>query len=70
MTGAPRQTTRARYAARRDAILSAACKVFIDQGVSGFTLTAVAKGMDLHPVSLTHYFKRKEDLAAECMRLT
>ena len=70
LTGAPRQTTRARYAARRDAILSAACKVFIDQGVSGFTLAAVAKGMDLHPVSLTYYFKRKEDLAAECMRLT
>lgn len=70
MTGAPRPTTRARYAARRDAILSAACKVFIDQGVSGFTLAAVAKGMDLHPVSLTYYFKRKEDLAAECMRLT
>lgn len=62
--------TRARYAARRDAILSAACKVFIDQGVSGFTLAAVAKRMDLHPVSLTYYFKRKEDLAAECMRLT
>jgi AcrR family transcriptional regulator len=61
---------RARYAARRDAILAAACKVFIDQGVSGFTLAAVAKRMDLHPVSLTYYFKRKEDLAAECMRLT
>lgn len=62
--------TRARYAARRDAIVSAACKVFVDQGVSGFTLAAVAKRMDLHPVSLTYYFKRKEDLAAECMRLT
>ncbi|MDX5329750.1 MAG: TetR/AcrR family transcriptional regulator [Caulobacteraceae bacterium] len=70
MTAAPRPTTRARYAARRDAILSAACKVFVDQGVSGFTLAAVAKGMDLHPVSLTYYFKRKEGLAAECMRLT
>lgn len=70
MTVATRPTTRARYAARRDAILAAACKVFIDQGVSGFTLAAVAKRMDLHPVSLTYYFKRKEDLAAECMRLT
>ncbi|MDP1875415.1 TetR/AcrR family transcriptional regulator [Phenylobacterium sp.] len=70
MTVATRPPTRARYAARRDAILSAACKVFIDQGVSGFTLAAVAKRMDLHPVSLTYYFKRKEDLAAECMRLT
>ncbi|MAK80655.1 TetR/AcrR family transcriptional regulator [Phenylobacterium sp.] len=70
MTVATRPPPRARYAARRDAILSAACKVFIDQGVSGFTLAAVAKRMDLHPVSLTYYFKRKEDLAAECMRLT
>ena len=70
MTVATRPTTRARYAARRDAILAAACKVFIDQGVAGFTLAAVAKRMDLHPVSLTYYFKRKEDLAAECMRLT
>jgi AcrR family transcriptional regulator len=70
VTVATRPPPRARYAARRDAILSAACKVFIDQGVSGFTLAAVAKRMDLHPVSLTYYFKRKEDLAAECMRLT
>ncbi len=70
MTTATRPGARARYAARREAILAAACKVFIDQGVSGFTLAAVAKRMDLHPVSLTYYFKRKEDLAAECMRLT
>lgn len=70
MTVATSPPPRARYAARRDAILAAACKVFIDQGVSGFTLAAVAKRMDLHPVSLTYYFKRKEDLAAECMRLT
>jgi AcrR family transcriptional regulator len=56
--------TRARYAARREAILAAAIDVFHEYGVSGFTLAAVAKRMDLHPVSLTYYFKRKEDLAA------
>jgi AcrR family transcriptional regulator len=55
---------RARYAARRDAILAAAVEEFHDSGVSGFTLAAVAKRMDLHPVSLTYYFKRKDDLAA------
>ncbi len=54
---------RPRYAAKREAIMAAATQVFCDQGVSGFTLAAVAKRMDLHPVSLTYYFKRKEDLA-------
>jgi AcrR family transcriptional regulator len=58
---------RARYAAKREAILAAASKVFTDRGLSGFTLAAVAKRMDLHPVSLTYYFKRKEDLAAACV---
>lgn len=67
MPGAIQPNPRARYAARRDAILAAASKVFTDRGVSGFTLAAVAKRMDLHPVSLTYYFKRKEDLAAACV---
>lgn len=57
------QKVRPRYAAKREAIMAAATQVFCDQGVSGFTLAAVAKRMDLHPVSLTYYFKRKEDLA-------
>ena len=63
----PKPKARARYAARRDEILNAASRVFTESGVSGFTLAAVAKRMDLHPVSLTYYFKRKEDLAAACM---
>ena len=61
---------RPRYAAKRDAIMAAATQVFCDQGVSGFTLAAVAKRMDLHPVSLTYYFKRKEDLAAAVLHET
>ncbi|MES2343083.1 MAG: TetR/AcrR family transcriptional regulator [Pseudomonadota bacterium] len=61
---------RARYAAKREAIMAAATEVFNDRGVSGFTLAAVAKRMDLHPVSLTYYFKRKEDLAAAVLRDT
>jgi AcrR family transcriptional regulator len=64
LTVAIEPKVRARYAAKRDAIMAAATTVFADQGLSGFTLAAVAKRMDLHPVSLTYYFKRKEDLAA------
>ena len=64
MAPAAPSKTRARYAAKRDAIMAAAIKVFAAQGMSGFTLAAVAKRMDLHPVSLTYYFKRKEELAA------
>jgi AcrR family transcriptional regulator len=67
LTIATQGRSRARYAAKRDAILTAACKVFTDRGLSGFTLAAVAKRMDLHPVSLTYYFKYKEDLAAACV---
>lgn len=70
LTAAVQSKPRARYAAKRDAIMAAATKVFADQGMSGFTLAAVAKRMDLHPVSLTYYFKRKEDLAAAVLHDT
>ena len=70
MTAAVHPKPRARYAAKRDAIMAAAIKVFAAQGMSGFTLAAVAKRMDLHPVSLTYYFKRKEDLAAAVLHLS
>lgn len=70
MTAVAQPKARARYAAKRDAIMAAATKVFADQGMSGFTLAAVAKRMDLHPVSLTYYFKRKEDLAAAVLHDT
>lgn len=70
MTAAVQPKPRARYAAKRDAIMAAATKVFADAGMSGFTLAAVAKRMDLHPVSLTYYFKRKEDLAAAVLQET
>ena len=69
-TAAPTPKSRARYAAKREAIMAAATEVFSSQGVSGFTLAAVAKRMDLHPVSLTYYFKRKEDLAAAVLHET
>ena len=67
MSGLTQPKPRPRYAAKREAIMAAASRVFTDHGISGFTLAAVAKRMDLHPVSLTYYFKRKEDLAAACI---
>jgi len=70
VTAAVEPKARARYAAKREAIMGVATKVFNDHGVSGFTLAAVAKRMDLHPVSLTYYFKRKEDLAAAVLHGT
>ena len=70
LTAAAQSKPRARYAAKRDAIMAAATEVFAQQGMSGFTLAAVAKRMDLHPVSLTYYFKRKEDLAAAVLHDT
>ena len=38
---------RARYAAKRDAIMGAATKVFADQGMSGFTLAAARSSLRL-----------------------
>src|SRR3954462_5162299 len=69
-TAASQPKARARYAAKREAIMAAATREFNDRGMSGFTLAAVAKRMDLHPVSLTYYFKRKEDLAAAVLHDT
>jgi AcrR family transcriptional regulator len=59
-----------RYAARKEEILAAAAQVLNDQGQRGFTLASVAKRLDLHPVSLTYYFKRRGDLFAACMLST
>lgn len=58
---------RPRYAARREAILTAAAEALAQEGLAGFTLAAVAKRMGLHPVSLTYYFKRREDLVSACL---
>jgi AcrR family transcriptional regulator len=63
-------TGRTRYSARKDEILAVATEVFNDQGSRGFTLAAVAKRLDMHPVSLSYYFKKREDLAAACLLST
>lgn len=58
---------RPRYAARREAILTAAAEALAQEGLAGFTLAAVAKRTGLHPVSLTYYFKRREELVSACL---
>ena len=59
-----------RYSARKDEILVAATSVLNNFGSRGFSLAAVAKRMDLHPVSLTYYYKKRDDLLAAVMRST
>ena len=52
---------------RRAEIIAAAAEVWNAQGANGFTVAAVARLVGLHPVSLGHYFRTRDDLAAECM---
>jgi AcrR family transcriptional regulator len=56
-----------RYRTKRAEILVHATDVLNEGGVSGFTMAAVAERMGLHPASLTHYFKKKDELAVTCM---
>jgi len=60
----------AKYAAKKSAILAAATRVLNDQGTRGFTLAEVARRMNMHPVSLTYYFRTRELLASECLLTT
>jgi AcrR family transcriptional regulator len=59
-----------KYSAKRSRIVAAATEVLNQQGTRGFTLVAVARLMAMHPVSLTYYFKTREDLFGECMLTT
>jgi AcrR family transcriptional regulator len=64
---APSETeSTARYASRKDAILDTAMAVLDEHGAGGFSLAAVAKRMGLHPVSLTYYFKKRDNLLTAC----
>ncbi len=60
----------ARYLAKKDRILLAATSVLNTQGVSGFTLIAVAEVMGVHPASLAYYYKKKDELIAACLTET
>ncbi len=57
----------ARFQVRREAILAAAAQQFNQHGIRGATLAGVASRVGLLKASLNYYYRRKEDLAAECM---
>ncbi|MES2032647.1 MAG: TetR/AcrR family transcriptional regulator [Pseudomonadota bacterium] len=58
----------ARYAAKKEAILSAATTILNRQGVKGMTLADVAAEVGLITTSVTYYYRKKEDLAAACFQ--
>jgi AcrR family transcriptional regulator len=53
----------------RDEILDAARKVVLDKGLSGLTLAAVARELQLSKAALYYYFDSKELLVAELIYL-
>jgi AcrR family transcriptional regulator len=59
-----------RYQQKREAILAAASDIFNRKGLKGATLTDVARVVDINANSLTYYYPRKEDLAADCLLRT
>lgn len=62
----PGTAATARYAAKKEAILSAATTILNRQGVKGMTLADVAAEVGLITTSVTYYYRKKEDLAAAC----
>lgn len=56
-----------RFQAKRDAILVAAAQEFNQHGMKGVTLAGVAARVGLQKASVNYYYRRKEDLAADCM---
>lgn len=55
-----------RFEARRDAIVEASVRMFNQHGVKGVTLADIAREVGLATNSVTYYYRRKEDIAAEC----
>ena len=56
----------ARFSRKREAILAAATDVLNQRGVRGMTLAEVAERVGLITTSVTYYFRRKDELAADC----
>lgn len=57
-----------RYQEKREAILDAAARLFIEQGVKGATLADIAGAVGLVTNSVTYYYRKKEDLATACFQ--
>lgn len=56
-----------RFQIKRDAILAAAAQEFNQHGIKGVTLAGVAARVGLQKASVNYYYRRKEELAADCM---
>lgn len=52
---------------RRAEVLATAKRIFNEQGVRGFSMASVASALDVKPASLTHYFKRRDELITACL---
>jgi AcrR family transcriptional regulator len=63
---APRAT--GRFTRKRDAIIAASTDLINREGVKGLTLAKAAAAVGLSTTSVTYYFRRKDDLAAACLR--
>ena len=64
---APSDPTTDRFQLKREAILAAAAQEFNQHGIKGVTLAGVAARVGLQKASVNYYYRRKEDLAADCM---
>ncbi|MET0335647.1 MAG: TetR/AcrR family transcriptional regulator [Rhizobacter sp.] len=69
MTAKLSQTTQ-RFAAKQEAILDAAARVFNAKGLRGGTLADIAGHVGLATNSITYYYRRHEDLAVACLLRT
>src|SRR5581483_2817367 len=52
---------------KRERILVAAAKAFVDHGYTGTTLAMIADAVDTHAGSLYYYFESREDLITEVL---
>ena len=50
----------------RDNVIDAASQILTEKGLGGLTLAETGARVGLKVTSITHYFKRKDDLAAAC----
>ena len=53
-------------ASMRDGIIDAASDILIEKGLGGLTFAETGRRVGLKVTSVTHYFKRRDDLAAAC----
>lgn len=68
--GAPPPAPSPRHLEKREALLAGAARLFNEQGVRGATLAGIAASAGLVTNSVTHYYRKKEDLATACFLRT